>query len=76
MVELDKQSGGDFSAAEDIFVEDLKTHPRNGFALRGMIQILQERGNNDDGAKWKLLHDQVWIKDTEVHGVCCELNLC
>lgn len=76
MLEFDKQSGGDFASAENIFAEDLKRHPNNGFGVRGMMQALQEKGNYNDRAQWKLLHQKVWIKDTEVQGACCELNLC
>jgi hypothetical protein len=40
--------GGKFAEAEEVFREDLKRHPHNGWALLGLEQALRALGGHED----------------------------
>lgn len=53
---------GQFAAAEEVFREDLKIHPRNGRSLFGLLQSLKAQKENSDAAWVERQFKDAWKK--------------
>jgi tetratricopeptide (TPR) repeat protein len=63
---------GKYAQAQNVFQEDLKTFPENGWALSGLLAALEKQGKTKEAAAVKILLEKSWkhadvmIKDSKV----------
>ncbi len=53
-------TAGDAAGAEEVYRADLEQHPRNGWALFGLIQSLEAQ--NKDASEFQQRFDKIWAQ--------------
>ena len=66
-----------FAEAEEVYREDLKRRPENGWALFGMAESLKYQGNTEAAKPFTERHEKVWAKaDLRIKASClCQPGL-
>lgn len=68
--------GGHYAEAEKIYLQDLKNHPENGWALIGLHTALQKQGRTDESAIVKKRFDKAWqYADIRISSSSCLFQL-
>lgn len=62
---------GKYAEAEQVYRDDLKIHPNNGWALFGLADALTRQGKADQAVAIRTKFDQMWAKaDIEITSSC------
>jgi tetratricopeptide (TPR) repeat protein len=62
---------GQIAEAEAVYREDLRLHPQNGWALKGLAECLHRSGRHQEAAQTDSLFAKSWARaDTEIKASC------
>jgi tetratricopeptide (TPR) repeat protein len=62
---------GELQQAEAVYREDLRRHPKNGWALHGLAEALQRQGNNTEASQLEAQLSESWKRsDVKLTASC------